>query len=529
MSALTLHDLNQRYIRLADRCRSQWTFYQLLQGVFKHLKNSPCPVEIDYPALFNELRRLSDELSDSTVASGVKVLNQLAQKVDGLANQLLEADATIPPSLLRRFFDRLRHQDEKVVLAIIKFYLESGQRSPDLFDKLDILFTRLAELPGADGRSIVRQPHEIERLVKPILELHQPPSTPREEVQILARAVAELKAEVLATKTFAELVEGGALDRFRALKRRLGEALLDPALLPVLVDTTITVKNRFRELLEEEESRLLEDTNRVRELEQQLNAHPELVTPELRELLETFVAASHRLDAARREDNLRGSDVLRLRQALNRILELFDATQSFPPPFQTSPTVPESEPEAPAAAPVPPSQPGLPLTAQLPPDPLLHDYLSKIVFALELAGADRSAEEAVQAKELATLRLEPAEVDACRALVAGTVDPGTLVAQRQLLLFQAAALRVRMDEEAKEIDRLQRRGSEKLAEVLERATQSLQRASEMDRRFLWFIEDALYRGDTDHLEALYRSRFRLLRAYSGLWLIHNARGGISPF
>jgi len=528
MSATTLHELNQRYIRLADRCRSQWTFYQLLQGLFKHLRNLPCPVELDFPGLFSELRKLSDELSDSTVASGSRVLAELSRKVDGYASQLRAADADVPPSLLRRFFDRLRHQDEKVILAIIKFYLDGDASSPDTLDKLDILFTRLAELPGADGRSIARQPHEIERLIKPILDLHKPPATPGEEVDILIKAVNEIKAEVLQTTSFTQLVEGGALDRFRSLKRRLGETLLNPRLLPVLVDTTITIKNRFRELLEEEESRLLEDTNRVRELERQLSTHPELMTPELRDLLETFMAASHRYTAARNEENVRRTDVLELRKALNQILEVFDTTQSFPPPIQPPPTG-DDEVEEVEVADEGETGAAAPLSPQLPPDPLLHDYISKIVFALELAGADRSAEEAVQAKELATLRLEPAEVEACRALTSGRADLGSLLGQRHLLLLQGAALRVRMDEEAKEIDRLQRRGSEKLAEVLERATASLQRAAEMDRRFQWFIDDALYRGDTDHLEMLYRSRFRLLRAYSGLWLIHNARGGISPY
>lgn len=528
MSAVTLHELNQRYIRLADRCRSQWTFYQLLQGLFKHLRNLPCPVELDFPNLFSELRKLSDELSDSTVSSGARVLAELSRKVDTYASQLRAVDVDVPPSLLRRFFDRLRHQDEKVILAIIKFYLDGGTSSPDTLDKLDILFTRLAELPAADGRSVARQPHEIERLIRPILDLHPRPTAPKEEVDILARAVTEIKAEVLQTTNFSQLVEGGALDRFRSLKRRLGEALLNPTLLPVVVDTTIAIKNRFRELLEEEESRLLEDTNRVRELERQLNGHPELVTPELRDLLESFMAASHRYTAARNDENVRRADVLELRKALNQILEAFDTSHSFPPPLKPPPTGDEEVEETAATDEAEPAA-AAPLSSQLPADPLLHDYISKIVFALELAGTDRSAEEAVQAKELATLRLEPAEVEACRALTGGRTDLGSLSGQRQLLLLQAAALRVRMDEEAKEIDRLQRRGSDKLAEVLERATASLQRAAEMDRRFLWFIDDALYRGETDHLEMLYRSRFRLLRAYSGLWLIHNARGGISPF
>jgi hypothetical protein len=39
MSSIGLHELNQRYVRLTDRSRSQWTFYQYLQGLFKHLFN----------------------------------------------------------------------------------------------------------------------------------------------------------------------------------------------------------------------------------------------------------------------------------------------------------------------------------------------------------------------------------------------------------------------------------------------------------------------------------------------------------
>ena len=43
MTAIGLQELNQRYVRLTDRSRSQWTFYQYLQGLFKHLFNSHVP------------------------------------------------------------------------------------------------------------------------------------------------------------------------------------------------------------------------------------------------------------------------------------------------------------------------------------------------------------------------------------------------------------------------------------------------------------------------------------------------------
>ncbi len=531
MNSIGLQELNQRYVRLADRCRSQWTFYQYLQGLFKHLFTSSCPIEIDFPALFGELRQLGANLGHPETGRTDKAIHQIDARLDNQARKLLEVDAQIPPSLLRRFFDRLRNQDEKVLLAIIKFYLEDRLLAEDTLDKLDILFTRLAEIPRGDQGSLVRERHEIERMVNPLLQIRPPMEASEQEIEVLLHALAELKGEVLACRTFTELVSGGALDRFRSLKRRLGETMLHPRLLPVLLETTVNIKNRFRRLWEDEETALLADTNKVKELEKQLSGHPEMATPDLREMLEVFASAQQRFDEGKQTENLRREDALKLRVALNRILDQFDVTQIGPvppPPPQRAAADPSAARPAEDSASVP-QAPGYSALAALQADGLLQEYVSKILFALELVGDDRPTADAVRAKEVATLRLEPCEVDALRRLLDTGAPLGSLEHERARLLVQAAALRIRMDDEAREIDRLQKRGSEHLAEALERASQSLQRASEIERRFGWLVDDALYRGDTEFLERLYRCRFRLLRAYSGLWLIHNDRGGISPF
>ncbi len=529
MSAPGLHELNQRYVRLTDRCRSQWTFYQYLQGLFKHLYTSACPIEIDFPALFNELRQLGAGLGHPDTGQTDKTISHLNARLDVQAHRLIEVDGQIPPSLLRRFFDRLRNQDEKVLLAIIKFYLEDHPITDDTLDKLDILFTRLAEIPRQDHVSLVRERHEIERLVNPLLQLRAPSGVSEQEVDVLLHALSDLRSEALACRTFGELVSGGALDRFRSLKRRLGEAILHPRLLPALLETTVGIKNRFRTLWEDEETALLADTNKVRDLEKQLSGHPEMATADLREMLEVFASAQQRFDEGKQTENLRREDALRLRIALNRILDQFDVAQmgSVRAPAPALPAIALADGPAPAREPAAATS-GPPMAA-LQTDGLLQEYVSKIVFALELVGNDKSAAEAVRAKELNTLRLEPCEVDAFRRLSDARSPLGSLEFERARLLVQAAALRIRMDDEAREIDRLHRRGSEHLADTLERGSQSLQRASEIERRFSWVVDDALYRGDTEFLEPLYRCRFRLLRAYSGLWLIHNDCGGISPF
>jgi len=534
MSTASLHELNQRYVRLTDRCRSQWTFYQFLQGIYKHLRDQPCPITLDFQALFAQLRELGQDLGSAQTARIEKLIEQIGVRLDEQIRALAQVDAGIPPSLLRRFFDRLRNQDEKILLAIIKFYLDGSELSEDVVDKIDILLTRLAEIPRPDGRSLVRERHEIERLVQPLLQFRPPVPMPENEVAILLNALGDLRAEIVSLRTFSELAGGGALDRFRTLKRRLGDKLLHPRLLPAMLETTVAIKNRFRELWEDEEPQLLDDTNRVMELRKQLANHPEMMTPELRDSLEVFAVARQRFDQQRQEENLRREDVMELRRTLDRVLEQFDAAMvTSPPPLAaaelepTRVTTPPDEPETlvETSAEVPRAE----VAAHFPPDPLLQEYLSKIMFVLELVGRDRTAEEIAHAKELVTLRLEPWEVEAGQRIMDARSGPATLAGERDRLWVHAAALRVRMDEEAREIDRLQKRGSERLAEVLERSSQSLLRAGELERRFQWFIDDALFRGDMEHLQHLYRSRFRLLRAYSGLWLIHNERGGISPF
>jgi hypothetical protein len=109
------------------------------------------------------------------------------------------------------------------------------------------------------------------------------------------------------------------------------------------------------------------------------------------------------------------------------------------------------------------------------------------------------------------------------------VERGTPEWELDLFFLTSAALRVKMEEESGEITRLENANNpERLDEILENSARSLERARDTDRRFQWFIDDLLLRGDTLQLEHIYRSRFRFLHAYSGLWLVHQQSGGLTP-
>ena len=592
MKTLTGSDLNARYTGLSDRFRSLWTFYQFLGGVFKHQDRGPLPISYDFQALYRRVQALLPLIGDGTRSdpNAIAEFEHLEREIRRIHGELAGLERDFPPSLLRGFFDHLKNQDEKILYALVKFYLLDSSPDKDTFDKLDILLTRVAQVPSDSGPSFVRDREELQRSFSHLADLAEIPGVPPSEERALVSAIREIKSQVQAMNDFETLLDSKIVDRFRELKERLGVSAFHPAILIEIVAANIEVKNRFRELYQEEEVRILEDTNRVFEIERYIERNPGVAHAELRRQLETFRASRERFDAGRRENNVRRQDVGALRQSMQRVLGTFEPGRPADEPAK-APATPSSfvdegtrvavvadsapveavphEADLVSAAdgesngtssdldPSPDPTPGpfgppadedeeepVELATEdlfvgetegpglldlLPPDPLLTTALHKIVFALELVVWDRPVEQAGSAKEIHHLRLEPWEVGSYQYLVSRHEERGTLAWELQVFLLCSAALRVKMEEEISELSRLSQAGkAERLVELQERAAQSLERAREIDRRFRWFIDDMLFRGATERLEQIYRSHYRFLYAFSGLWLEHHASGGVTP-
>ena len=93
-----------------------------------------------------------------------------------------------------------------------------------------------------------------------------------------------------------------------------------------------------------------------------------------------------------------------------------------------------------------------------------------------------------------------------------------------MLYLRAAALRIKVDEEATMLAASTAAGVFAEPELLATAKQSLDCGKELDEQFNDFLHEAVYYSNPKILHQLYRSRFRLLRGFSGLWLIYD-RGG----
>jgi hypothetical protein len=492
------------------------------------------------------MEQLIPKIGTDSNGTATRELDQLERELERIHRDLARIEGGFPPSILRKFFDHIKRQDEKVLGALLKFYLMSSHFERDTLDKLDILFTRLAEEKTEGEEIIHRDPGDLQASFERLSDFTDLPSLPPSEEAPLVEAVRETRRELELIEDYPSLVDSKVYDRYRSLKHRFGKTILYPPILVEVTATNIVAKNRFKKFFEAEEKKVLENTNRIYDIERYLERHPELASDDLKGHIEEFRRIRVHYDANRRLDNVKREDIAGMTRAMNAVLKQFDPISKRPvgvdkeeaeaEPVQ-APWEAEETPTADdllgTASPdetAPPSRPeGTSLSDVLPPDPLLNETLHKIMFALEMVVWDHLPEQVTDAPEIRNLKLEPWEVATYRQLVEGEVVEGTGEWELDRFLLQSAALRVKMEDERDEINRLEEANNpDRLFEILEGSAQSLERAREVSSRFQWFIDDMLFRGETQKMEQIYRSRFRFLYAYSGLWLDHQRSGGLTP-
>ena len=508
------------------------------------------PYEYDFHTLHLELNSLVHKIGLEGADDADPELDRLERELDRIHRDLARIESGLAPSLMRKFFDHIKRQDEKILSALLKFYLLSKHFEQDTLDKLDILFTRLAEEPVVDDQVTAREPAELLQTFARLSEFTDLPPLPLAEEAPLVEAVTAIRYELESIENHSMLVESKVYERYRRLKQRLGKTVLHASLLVEITTTNIVAKKRFKELFNAEERKVAENTKRIYDIERYLDRHPELANEELRHQIEDFRRVRIRYESSVRDGNVRRDDITEMTRAMHAVIDRFDPSSKRPvsadevtagipipdllraaPSTETgNATKDADEPEELSNEFEGGNRPqGASLADVLPLDPLLNESLHKIMFALEMVVWDRLPTQVAEAPEIRNLNLEPWEVATYRKLAEAKEVQGSAEWELDRFFFTGAALRVKMEEEFNEITRLENTDNpDRLFEVLEHSAQSLERARDMDRRFQWFIDDMVFRGQTTQLETLYRSRFRFLHAYSGLWLAHQRSGGLTP-
>lgn len=536
-SIVDLKTIHDAYTRLTEKFKTFWTFHQFLQGVHKTFFGDAPGYNVDFQGLYDEIRAVTTVMNVEPPPVVIDRIHQLDGRLDVVYRSLSADDEKIAASWVRRFFEKVRTEDEKLLLAILRFYFHARQVSPEALDKMDFLLTLVgARRSLDDGRYLPRFPQELTKLFASLLGLIRRVPAPAAELTASVKALGLLRKDIESCERFEDLTEKKILDSLRTVKHRLGPAFYDPNVLTAVLEANLAAKNRFQALYRSEEKRIFESSQQLLDIERELSRRPEVADAELQEEFRRFRQFKDEFDKKRGEGEIRHAQVTRLAETIDQLMSKLDAAGEPPGEQIEEEVLPALEEElseaqetvsgyfpgrSEAIAPPEPvkADRAKPAVAT---DPLLGEVASKILYSVDMLQTGAGSGQAAYGSSLSRLRLEPWEVRAARRIQSEddrAPDPES--AANDILFLEGAALRLRIDEAAQVLKAPA--ASAENARVLEVATECLGRAQDLDRRFRQSLEAVGTEGPQERLNELTRSRFRLLRAFSGLWLLHNAR------
>lgn len=536
-SIVDLKTLHDAYTRLTEKFKTFWTFHQFLQGVHKTFFGDTPGYQIDFQGLYDQIKSVTTVLNVQPPPVVMDQINQLDGRLDIVYRALSADDEKIAASWVRRFFEKVRTEDEKLLLAILRFYFHARQVSPEALDKMDFLVTLVgARRSLDDGRYLPRFPQELTKLFGGLLGLIRRSPAPAAELTAAVKALGLIRQDIEGCDRFEDLTEKKILDSLRTVKHRLGPAYYDTNVLSSILDANLAAKNRFQVLYRNEERRIFESSQQLLDIERELSRRPEVADADLQEEFRRFRQFKEEFDKNRSEGEIRHGQVTRLAEAIEQLMtrldvggeaagealpevlsileeeeDLSEARETVSGYFPGRDTV-AAPPEAPRAVRTPPVFLS---------DGLLGEAASKILYSVEMLRVGTGSGQAAYGTSLSRFRLEPWEVRAARQIQSEEPDAGLEDSVTDFLYLEGAALRLVVDDIAQ---RLRTSSGEPVqAGDLDKAGECLVRAQDLDRRFRQALEATGPGGSPERLNELTRSRFRLLRAFSGLWLLHNAR------
>ena len=508
--------LQSRYVRLSDRFKSIWTYHQFASGVFKSLLTTPLPYHIDFQNTYDRIRSANANIHASQVQEAASALGLCELALDRIATQLVHADDQIVASSVRRFFEKLKRQDEGIVQYLIKFYLYADAVEGDRRDKLDYLFTQIGEEFSVErGAFASRSSLEFREQIISLVTLLRLPEAPQEEVVRLIRAIRGIRDDIQSADAFEELTERNLLKNARLFKHRLGHLYFQPDILMSIVELNVATKNKFLRLYAEEEERIVDDAQKLIEHGPAIERNFGYTNPELVEEISRFREFKQRFDVSRSASNVKHDVITHLKQSMTNILKELDRglgggedSETADPPLSFFTEAERVEN----------------ITSRFA-DPLLHPFLMQIAEAIDVADPTVMPEEVADFPNVKELRLEAWEIAAYQKLFDRRAAETEEDAEELWMLYmRAAALRLKVDVEATMLAASTGAGVLPEPELLAAAKDSLDCGKELDEQFNGFLHEAVYYSNPKILHQLYRSRFRLLRGFSGLWLIYD-RGG----
>ncbi len=483
MSVEKLQLLHDDYIRLTERFKALWTFHQFLRGVCKTF-DAPVPeYETDFNALYEEVKAVGADLNTAPPESVDRQIRELFTRLDAVSGELREADRRISPSLVRRFFNKIRPQDEKIAFYLLRYYFSQPDVDEDLIDKVDFLATVAATGRPEPDATASRPRSAIRQLFESVTAVSVWPRIEGGMTPAIVRAFDELASDVTQAREFEQLLSERLLNNARTMKRRVAAGLADPDILTAVAWCNLTTRSVFHRLYEKEERQIDEATGRIADLEQELTRGGEDAPPPLE--FRRFRESRVRFDRLAMERNLRAQQIMELKLSIGEVLDKFDISGLEAEDIDEALELVE-EVEATGSQ----------------DQSFWGPCLDRILLPVErVAGGGGPG--------LAALKLETWELSAARA----TVEQGEPPSDVDRTVLRAAALRLRAEELTEELRGI---GTASAApEFVRAARATLARCEPLEGALQ---EMAAGSRGFDEARSWNRTRHRLTAASSTLWL-----------
>jgi len=505
--------LHRRYADTSHRFRAGWTFHQFLQSLGKTLlQRVDDPYSTEFQNLYSGLKEVSQNLN----ASETEKIRHRLEAIDRRLSELIEAldqeDTKVTPDLLRQFFRRVKNYDEKILSQLVKFYLyaqRDGAWPADRVDKVDFLLARLSEeVDDRTGELVLRSHNRLSEIFQGLWAQVGAPPPGDQVIEEHRAAIDALRHEMNDVESLDRLNEGGLIRRYRDLKHGMGNLYFHPELLLAVQETNLVFKGRIQKLYRQEEQRIVAEYQRVFELEREAPFDSQLD----RELSD-FREEIERFERQLQREEFRLGDIALIRQKVKELLPRLTAGRSHAaerPPTSKAGMVDSGELalNKTAAAPTALSK------AQ---EELLGEHYRRLVDTLkEINPPDLAPERVVLKPEIFALRIEPREVEAYRRL-SGHEECDQELEQ---FLLESAALRMRINEEAQEIASLLDETSITGDSVVFAGARLTCRAADACLwRFNHVLSELMMNDSAAECRQVQFLRMRLMRDYSGLWLL----------
>ena len=505
MSTQDLNRVHRRYVVVSNTFKSAWTFHQFIQGLRKVFPDIPTQ---DYPAdfqsIYSDLKQVSENLSETSTQAASEQLDHVESQLTPLILDLVAADERVSPGKLRQFFQnqRVKTFDDNILTQLVKFYLyarNNGGWNPDHLDKADYLATKVAEEYNETNLVFrLRDPTQLRELGQGFWAALGVAPLSEEEASAWCQEIKGLEQAIRSIDSIDELHRHSLIQRYRELKHSLGDAFFLPKVWFAVLEANLVLKNHIQQLYRRDEQRIIAEYQQVFDLEREVP-----VDVQLGEELTEFRIAVERFENQLQGENVRVAELAELRE---RVREL----------------VPKLQPEGERAAPLvaatesrdePQGSSGAEADGE---EAYVAERFQAIVGALDDTNPTIEPKKVALQPEIFALGLGPREVVAYRRLF------GQASCDRKLEQFvlRAAALRAMVEQEVEEIKGiLDDTAATGDAPIYAKARQTVRLGDLFLRRFEHRIDQAVLNSDGQEARALQVLKMRMMRGYSGLWLL----------